>query len=114
MLDCADRFAALNTFPYVLIEVFLTVFLSTFPAFLCVLITIILLISADYTLHGVVGSNCALARGACNMFFVTATDLSTRLTRPAMFLADRPPTSAAAESMFLTDWLQPNLTHPLA
>lgn len=50
MFDCADRFAALYTLPYVLIKMLLTILLSTFAAFFHMLVAIVLLISADHTL----------------------------------------------------------------
>ncbi len=88
VFDGADCFAALHTFPYVLIKMLLTIVLSAFPAFLHMLLAIVLLISADYTLQSVVGSNRALAGGTRNMFLLAATDLPTRLASPAMLLTD--------------------------
>lgn len=66
----------------------LTESLSTLAAFLDMLVTVVLLIPADYALQSVVGSDCALAGGAGDVLLFAAADLPTGFAGPTMLLAD--------------------------
>ena len=113
MLNCADRFAALHAFPYMLIKVFLAVLLSALFALLRMLIAIVLLVTADNTLQGVVSPDRALACRTSDVFLFSAANLRTGLAGPGMLLADRLSTRTATERMLFTDWFQADLAHSL-